>query len=60
MQLVWTPRARHARAAAIEFIAQNNPQAALAQLGEIERQIRRLQDHRRWGGRAASSAPANS
>jgi toxin ParE1/3/4 len=32
------PRARAARQAAIEFIAQDNPRAALGQLDEIERQ----------------------
>jgi toxin ParE1/3/4 len=45
MRLAWTPRARNARAAAIDHIAQDNPEAALAQLGEIERQIKRLTDH---------------
>jgi len=38
MQLVWTPRAREARQAAVEYIAQDNPNAALDQLDEIERQ----------------------
>ncbi|WP_321959337.1 type II toxin-antitoxin system RelE/ParE family toxin [Burkholderia cenocepacia] len=38
MELVWTPRARRAREAAIDYIAQDNPLAALGQLDEIERQ----------------------
>jgi toxin ParE1/3/4 len=42
MQLTWTLRARHARAAAIDYLAQDSPLAALTQLDEIERQIERL------------------
>jgi toxin ParE1/3/4 len=38
LRLEWLPRARAARQAAIEFIAQDNPRAALGQLDEIERQ----------------------
>ncbi|KNH08003.1 Death on curing protein, Doc toxin [Candidatus Burkholderia brachyanthoides] len=38
MELVWTPRARRAREAVIDYIAQDNPLAALGQLDEIERQ----------------------
>jgi len=38
MQLVWTPRAHRARSAAIDYIAQDSPAAALRQLDEIERQ----------------------
>jgi len=38
MVLVWTPRAHRARNATIDYIAQNNPAAALSQLDEIERQ----------------------
>lgn len=38
MKLEWLPRARAARHAAIEYIAQNNLRAALGQLAEIERQ----------------------
>lgn len=38
MRLLWTPRARRAREAAIDYIAQDNPSAALGQLNEIERQ----------------------
>ncbi len=45
MRLDWTPRARHARAAAIDYIAL----AALAQLSEIERQIEHLRVHPELG-----------
>ena len=45
MRLAWTSRARRARTAAIDYIARDNPQAALAQLSEIERQIKHLPDH---------------
>ena len=38
MILEWLPRARAARQAAIEYIAQDNPRAALGQLDEIARQ----------------------
>lgn len=38
MKLEWLPRASAARQAAIEYIAEENPQAALGQLEEIERQ----------------------
>jgi toxin ParE1/3/4 len=38
VKLEWLPRARAARQAAIEYIAQENPQAALGQLEEIMRQ----------------------
>lgn len=57
MRLAWTPRARHARAAAIDYIARDNPEAALTQLGEIERQIRQLPDHPAAGrpGRVAGT-----
>lgn len=57
MRLVWTPRARRARAAAIDYIARDNPEAALAQLAEIERQTRRLPDHPALGrpGRLAGT-----
>jgi toxin ParE1/3/4 len=39
MYVSWTPRARAERAAAIDYIAQENPLAALDQLDEIEQQI---------------------
>jgi toxin ParE1/3/4 len=57
MRLAWTPRARRARAAAIDYIAQDSPKAALAQLGEIERQIKSLPDHPARGrqGRVAGT-----
>ena len=42
MNLVWTPRARKARIAAIDYIAQDSPRAALGQLDEIERQTEML------------------
>lgn len=38
MILEWLPRARAARQAAIEYIAQDSPRAALGQLDQIERQ----------------------
>ncbi len=38
MELVWTPRANRVREAAIDFIAQDDPIAALGQLDEIEYQ----------------------
>jgi len=38
LRLEWLPRARAARQAAIEYIAQDNPRAALGQLDEVERQ----------------------
>ena len=38
MKLEWLLRARTARQAAIDYIAQENPRAALGQLEEIERQ----------------------
>lgn len=38
MILEWTPRARAQQRAAIEYIAQDNPAAALSQLDEIEKQ----------------------
>jgi len=38
VKLQWLPRARAARKAAIDYIAQDNPRAAIGQLDEIERQ----------------------
>jgi toxin ParE1/3/4 len=49
MELVWTPRARRARQAAIDYIAQDNPVAALGQLDEIERQTDMLIQHPEMG-----------
>lgn len=45
MMLVWLPRAREQRRAAIEYIAQDNPAAALDQLDEIEKQTDTLLLH---------------
>ena len=49
MKLVWTPRARKARTAAIDYIAQDSPRAALGQLDEIERQSDLLIAHPEMG-----------
>ncbi|MBY0577467.1 MAG: type II toxin-antitoxin system RelE/ParE family toxin [Burkholderiales bacterium] len=49
MQLVWTPCANKARTAAIAYIAQDNPSAALGQLDEIERQADMLLQHPEMG-----------
>lgn len=45
MLLLWTPRASESRHAAIEYIAQENPKAALDQLDEIEEQTGMLLQH---------------
>ncbi|PRC94610.1 type II toxin-antitoxin system RelE/ParE family toxin [Solimicrobium silvestre] len=45
MELIWTPHARQARTAAIDYIAKDSPHAALAQLNEIERQTDMLIDY---------------
>jgi toxin ParE1/3/4 len=57
MRLAWTARARRARTAAIDYIAEDSPKAALAQLGEIEQQIKSLPDHPNRGrlGRVAGT-----
>lgn len=47
--LVWTPRARKQRHETIEFIAQDNPAAALSQLDEIEKQTDTLLQHPQIG-----------
>lgn len=49
MNLFWLPRARAARTAAIDCIAQDNPRAALAQLDEIERHTGLLMQHSDMG-----------
>lgn len=49
MRLEWTPRAREERSAAIEYIAQENPTAALAQLDKIEQQTDMLLQHPEMG-----------
>jgi toxin ParE1/3/4 len=57
MRLLWSPRARNARAAAIDYIAGDNPQAALGQLNAIEQQVQILKDHPALGrpGRVAGT-----
>lgn len=45
MMLEWTPRARQQRTDAIEYIAKENPAAALEQLDEIEKQTDTLLQH---------------
>lgn len=45
MKIVWLPRARANRTDIIDYIAQDNPRAALDQLGEIEQQSDMLADH---------------
>ena len=57
MQIIWLSRARIAREAAIEYIAQENVLAALAQLDEIERHTDLLSTHPEMGrmGRVAET-----
>ena len=43
--LLWTPVARAAREDAIDYVAQDNPVAALEQLDEINRQSSLLGEH---------------
>ena len=49
MKLVWTPRARNARTAAIDYVANDSPRAALVQLNEIERHTGMLIAHLEMG-----------
>lgn len=49
MYVFWTPRARAERAAAIDYIAQENPLAALDQLDEIELQTNLLATQPKMG-----------
>lgn len=49
MKLVWTPRARAERINAIDYIAEDSPSAALAQLNRIERQTDMLIPHPEMG-----------
>lgn len=49
MQVNWTSRAGSDREAAIEYIAQDSPAAALSQLDEIEGQTDRLADYPKLG-----------
>lgn len=54
MLLSWTPKARIEREAAIDYIAEDNPVAALDQLNEIEKQTSLLPSQPEMGriGRA--------
>jgi toxin ParE1/3/4 len=45
VKIVWLPRARANRTDAIDYIAKENPRAALNQLEEIEQQSEVLADH---------------
>lgn len=49
MHVSWTPRARAEREAAIDYIAQDNPLAALDQLDEIEQQTSLLNTQPKMG-----------
>ena len=49
MLVSWTSRAGSDREAAIDYIAQDSPTAALSQLDEIERQTDRLADYPKFG-----------
>lgn len=49
MRLIWLARARIAREAAIEYIAEVNPSAALEQLDAVEQQADRLLEHPQMG-----------
>lgn len=49
MNIVWLPGARANRAHAVDYIAKDNPRAALDQLEEIERQSDMLADHPEMG-----------
>ena len=49
MQLVWSPRARQQRHAAIEYIANDDPRTALDVLDRIEHQTDMLLDHPELG-----------
>lgn len=49
MNLVWLPAARANRREAIDYIARDNPHAALRQLDEIERQADILTEHPQIG-----------
>lgn len=57
MRLLWSSRARRTRAAAIDYIARDNPRAALDQLDAIGRQVEILKDHPAIGrpGRVAGT-----
>jgi len=49
MHISWRPQARAEREAAIDYIAQDNPLAALGQLEEIERQTNLLVEQPEMG-----------
>jgi len=49
MRLVWSPRARSDREDAIDYIAADNPAAALQQFDEIEGATDRLVEHPQLG-----------
>ncbi|PVZ82380.1 type II toxin-antitoxin system mRNA interferase toxin, RelE/StbE family [Serratia sp. S1B] len=49
MELVWTSRAQQAQIAAIDYVAQEAPVAALNMLDEIERQTDALLQHPEMG-----------
>jgi toxin ParE1/3/4 len=49
VKIVWLPKARENRTAAIDYIAQENPRAALNQLDEIETQVDLLSTHPEMG-----------
>ncbi len=57
MMVTWSPRARRARSAAIDYIALDNLQAALSQIDAIQQQVRILADHPEIGrpGRVAGT-----
>ncbi|MFT4134834.1 type II toxin-antitoxin system RelE/ParE family toxin [Labrys sp. (in: a-proteobacteria)] len=49
MKLIWLPAAQRTRTALIEHIAKDSLAAALNQLGEIQSQVRNLEDHPEMG-----------
>jgi toxin ParE1/3/4 len=49
MRVVWSLKAGSDRENAIDYIAQDNPTAALSQLDEIEGQTDRLADYPKFG-----------
>ena len=57
MKLTWRPPAEQDREAAIDYIAQDNPIAALGQLDRIEQQTDMLLEHPKMGrpGRVKST-----
>jgi toxin ParE1/3/4 len=57
MRVTWSPRARRARGAAVDYIARDNLQAALNQLDAVQQQVRILADHPEIGrpGRVAGT-----